>query len=375
MINETRVKYAGSTPGADSNTYAIFSSVTAFPLACAMQAAGMKRVVVVFAHSNTGTINVYRSADRGTTWAQVSTRIIVGPSATGSSCFDVNVSMFSDFKLEWVNGGSAQTTWTVDIALTDEQTLYGLEGDVLALAPYSFIESDGYAVDGATGKVAHFYDKVHPGTGVRAIAATHKVVQATGSKQVPIPSALAAFKNRPVAAFASAGASVYISDAAASAWQFLHDGTGGDVYAVWSANGVVTTEYMHGTWGGGLGHGWQLARVAAALYPLVYSTGVAINTNNASTIVAGTGHVLRANYSESQSPELLARVALGATGTGNTTLPPTASASVVSMCVGRNGTSSYYNGKFAALLIFNRILSAAEDVTVREYFKSKYGVS
>jgi hypothetical protein len=35
--------------------------------------------------------------------------------------FDGLVEGFQDFKLDWVNGGVAQTGWTITIALTDER--------------------------------------------------------------------------------------------------------------------------------------------------------------------------------------------------------------------------------------------------------------
>lgn len=115
-------KYNGTAPGADTNTYVIFSSVVALNGARMAQSAGMKRLVVDMKHAGTGTLNLYRSQNRGTTWSQVDTTgVLPIPAATESTIYDHYIEPYPDFKLEWVNGGSAQSTWIIDLALTDER--------------------------------------------------------------------------------------------------------------------------------------------------------------------------------------------------------------------------------------------------------------
>lgn len=110
-------KYAGSTPGADSNTYNLFSSVVAFNGANMAQNHGLKRIFVTVDNPQSGTLKFYRSNDRGVNWVQVGGDQAMTASATDVSTWDAIILGFPDFKVDWVNGGSAQTGWTVTISL------------------------------------------------------------------------------------------------------------------------------------------------------------------------------------------------------------------------------------------------------------------
>ncbi len=116
-MSETAVfTYNGSTPGADANTYVLFSSGTAFPGKRMHSGLGMKRMVVGVRHSSAGTINLYKSADRGTNWVLADT--FSAASTTLEDLYDALVEHMDDFKVEWVNTGSAQNPWTVSLALS-----------------------------------------------------------------------------------------------------------------------------------------------------------------------------------------------------------------------------------------------------------------
>jgi len=129
MTEAARVTYNGSTPGADANTYSIFNSVTAFPGASMATDLGYHRLFVTIDNPQSGTLKFYRCNDglggsttaRGTNWVQVGGDFAATTSATDVTTFDGLFEGFADFKLEWVNGGSAQTGWTVTIALTGER--------------------------------------------------------------------------------------------------------------------------------------------------------------------------------------------------------------------------------------------------------------
>jgi hypothetical protein len=122
MTESVNFRYTGSTPGADSSTYNLFSSVTAFTGASMASNNGLKRLVVTVDNPQSGTGKFYRSADRGTNWVQVGGDFAATSSATDVTPFDLLFEGFADFKLDWVNGGSAQTGWTVTIALTGERS-------------------------------------------------------------------------------------------------------------------------------------------------------------------------------------------------------------------------------------------------------------
>jgi hypothetical protein len=121
MTESVSVRYTGAVPGADTNVYPIFNSVTAFPGCWMAQGTGLKRLFVTIDHPEAATLKFYRSMDRGANWVQVGGDFAITASATDVSTFDGLIEGFPDFKLDLVNGGSAQTGMTVTIALTGER--------------------------------------------------------------------------------------------------------------------------------------------------------------------------------------------------------------------------------------------------------------
>lgn len=121
----SRFKYAGSAPGADSATYVLFSTVAAGLPANAFAMAGVHRVVADIKTANAEgnyTLNTYRSDDRGTNWKQLSTEAVTAPADTATIVRDYIVEQVADWKLEFVNNGTAKPTITVNFALTDQRS-------------------------------------------------------------------------------------------------------------------------------------------------------------------------------------------------------------------------------------------------------------
>lgn len=123
MSEVTVYKYAGSTPGTDSSTYVLFSTVVAFPGARGFVYAGIKRFRLGLEHSHLGTINAYRSPDRGTTWHQLSTTAVAAPAANSTNEYDFLVEGYDDWKVEWVNGGTTQSPWSIVLVASDERSV------------------------------------------------------------------------------------------------------------------------------------------------------------------------------------------------------------------------------------------------------------
>jgi hypothetical protein len=122
MSDVAIIKYSGTAPIGDSATYALFSTVTTFPGARMPQGAGLKRLVVDLKHSQNGTFKLYKSSDRGTNWYQVDEAAATATGATASDVYDALIEEYDDFKLDWTNGGVAQATWNVSIALSSERS-------------------------------------------------------------------------------------------------------------------------------------------------------------------------------------------------------------------------------------------------------------
>ena len=109
-----RLKYSGTAPGADSNTYTIFTTVDgSIPRGWGDQA-DIHSFRYDVKHSQNGTMKGYHSLDGGTTWTQVyDSGTLTAPATTSKD--SVSVEGYRDFKFEWVNAGSAQATWVVNL--------------------------------------------------------------------------------------------------------------------------------------------------------------------------------------------------------------------------------------------------------------------
>jgi hypothetical protein len=111
MSTVTNLKYTGTTPGADASTYVLFSTAL-IPVGNWGPMGGVHAYHYDIKHSQAGTVNGYWSNDRGVTWVQFYTMALAIPTLTSSDV--VLVEGFRDFKFEWVNGGVAQATWSVN---------------------------------------------------------------------------------------------------------------------------------------------------------------------------------------------------------------------------------------------------------------------
>lgn len=113
-------RYTGATPSG-ANTETLFSSVTAFPGARMAQGSGMKRLIIWVKNAAAGTAKFYVSSDRGVNWTQLSEQAVAAAAATDSNYIDFNIESLPDFKVDWTNGGGAQTTWVIHLSMTDER--------------------------------------------------------------------------------------------------------------------------------------------------------------------------------------------------------------------------------------------------------------
>lgn len=125
-----QVKYQGLTPGADANTYVLFATTLPAAPTDPMNALWPQRgpalldvakFALIVKHNQAATLNIYESQDRGVNWRQIDTVPIVAPGATGSTSLEFLTESLWDFKVEWVNGGVAQATFDVSIALVSDR--------------------------------------------------------------------------------------------------------------------------------------------------------------------------------------------------------------------------------------------------------------
>jgi hypothetical protein len=111
-----------TAPGANSNTYSIWNTYTAGLTRNFFALNNVARCIVDIAHSADFTFKWYKSAD-GTTWNQLDDLAITFASGE-TSTLDMLVDMLlnSYFKIEVVNGGSAQDPWRVNVNLITDRS-------------------------------------------------------------------------------------------------------------------------------------------------------------------------------------------------------------------------------------------------------------
>jgi hypothetical protein len=116
------ITYTGAVPGADSNTYNLLNTVTAgWPGNC-LPMFGVHKIIIDLHHDKLGTLKWYKSSDSGTNWRQMGQASVAAPAATEGTQVEIVVSGEKHIKIDWVNGGSAQTTFQPDIALSTDRS-------------------------------------------------------------------------------------------------------------------------------------------------------------------------------------------------------------------------------------------------------------
>jgi len=121
----TNVTYKGTALPTDSDTHTIFDTST-FSSKNFLSNGNYDRLLVDVVNSHIATYKWYKSDDRGTNWQQIGESAVAVPAATDSNITDHLVSGYQDFKLEWVNGGTTQTTFEINISLTESDRSTGV---------------------------------------------------------------------------------------------------------------------------------------------------------------------------------------------------------------------------------------------------------
>ena len=241
-----------------------------------------------------------------------------------------------------------------------------IDAAILALAPYSFVEADYYSVDGVSGNVAAFLDKVPAGTGIKAIDPTHALSQATSALQIALPTADAALRSRLSAVFA--GASWYRSTAVKTAWNLLHQGPYTLVY-VYTRTGEAL--YLYSTIDGTTGAYMQQS--AGGVVLSTFSAG-SFAFNSATATGGVNGKSVYSTYQEGASPEFTVGENGVEVANGPSILAPGGDCED-SLVLGASSFGALpMTENWASLVVFNRVLSAGDLAIVSARNFSKYGV-
>lgn len=112
MSDGTCVFKISTTAPTGSTTTTLWDSTVALGVG-QMRHSPIRRLSFGVENSHTGTLKAYMSVDGGANWYQVEGDKAVAAAAADdiSGPYDYLIDTYSDFKLEWVNGGTTQTTW------------------------------------------------------------------------------------------------------------------------------------------------------------------------------------------------------------------------------------------------------------------------
>ena len=246
------------------------------------------------------------------------------------------------------------------------------ESRILALAPYSFVEADYYSVDGVSGKVAAFLDKVTAGTGIKAIDPTHAFSQSSSALQVALPTTDALLSGRLAAVFT--GSQIYNSSAAASAWRCIQDGVGVEWFLAINRTGVTGDRFLLATGNGGAATSMFLRQNGTAVSTV--QTDGAIQTFSMAGAAATTGaHYYNSSFRYTDSPKAVFRDRTTQTATSDAANPPNTGDPFGPLTIGGLVGSASMYANFGSLIVFNRVLSPADRNTVQSYIAAKYGVT
>lgn len=251
-----------------------------------------------------------------------------------------------------------------------------LDAPISSLAPFSWLDSTSYTIDGVSGKVGSFVDR---GTGIRAFTANHILSQATSAQQVALPSNQGALNNRLCVTFA--GNQWYVSNSTASTWKFMHDGTGVEIHRVFIPTNVSAVLRVH--WSnrdfGATSGAWVSLQTDARATGIAYDvTGQVVYASATGALSAGVGYRFSYYYSESNPGHDYWAERTGVSAlTGNSSRTPSTDNPPIVPVLGaaRTTGTSCDESHWACTLIWNRVLTSAERSAVLAWIQRKYGVA
>jgi hypothetical protein len=226
----------------------------------------------------------------------------------------------------------------------------------------SWFDADAVTSDGGT-KLYSWNDRID---------ATHVLYQATSGAQCNLPAADASFANAKAAVF-NGSSHLYVSTRAASAFTFLHDGTGMEVVGVFNidntANMVLWSTWPNASAGGG----WHYVNLTHWEVRLVSADAIL----DCGLMPANVGTYSAVSFTTADSPQMRGyrkSAQVGTTAAGG----PYATAPVITLRIGNLGpgiTAGMFAGRLRALYLFRRVLNAAEKTTYRSFIQADTGIA
>lgn len=119
-MSDATINVSGTTPGTDSNVDVMFTTDDGQIGGNYFAHNGIRRASIAINHSHSGTLKWYRSVDRGANWTQVGSQALTA-TANEISTVDILVEGEPDWRLDWTNGGTAQSPWSAILTLSPDR--------------------------------------------------------------------------------------------------------------------------------------------------------------------------------------------------------------------------------------------------------------
>jgi hypothetical protein len=357
-VSYARFTYGGTTPGADSNDYVLFTTVGMF-----VPPGVTRRVRVVTKHPQSGTLKLQRSSD-GSTWTTVQTSALTAP--TYANTVDWVVSpLYREWRLVWTNAGAAQTGWFVDVALLDESAAVDGASYIWQLIPgASYAWRADLGMSYSAGASMTWTDQIAGST----------LAQSTGA-QVPVLNASDANLGNQASITLDGTDDNLTSNLAAAVWNFLHDGSGATILIVCRPTKTTgATNNLLATSAGAASRGIRLLHSATNnRWRFSVSDGAAfvIDINTGSGAAEPVSQAVYMDHLTSSTPDASLEAPPGTViGTGSGT--PSASAAAATLKLG--DTANAFGGNVAEIVIWPSQLTAGNKTTLAAYTLARYGV-
>lgn len=236
-------------------------------------------------------------------------------------------------------------------------------------AQRAWFRADGYTVDGVTGKVGAFVDRLD---------ATHVFAQTTGTRQVAVPTADTSLANALSAAFS---AHWYDSNRPAASFRPYHDGTGCTVISVFVPSTVASGSAALLATRNGSGSsgdiGFEMRRSTANIRALVQNESTLTINLQGGTMVAETGYWSMYQFLTSRSPNegtiTLNGTQVAQANAGST--PPSGDPNGTLRLGALRNNAAPWLGTWAESMLIPGIISTDERDVIYAYFLARYGLA
>lgn len=204
---------------------------------------------------------------------------------------------------------------------------------------------------------------------------TATLSQGTAANQPLYTTSVATLGNRPAVQFDGTNDSLF--GATASQWTFLHNGSGATIFMVLRADSTGgATQRVFSTSESATEHGCLFQLTTTTARALVYNgSGTAASDLNSSTSALFARDVSRWqvwDYDTSNGQDLYVS---GSSAT-QTAGSPSATAATRALRIGANSSSgSAFKGFIAQVIVYTRVISAAERAALASWANQQYGVT